>query len=116
MDTGDGNDDVLTAMEVGTDTLSSSGLSVLDNIVKGVDVMEIYSPKRVAESAVEFGLVAGAGLDLSNGYDLDNKEDQERAWKIVRTDKAALLLGRPPCIYFSMLQELNIAVHGKIDD
>ena len=58
--------------------------------------MEIYSPKRVADLAVKFGLVARASLDLANGYDLDNKEDQERAWKIVRTDKPALLIGSPP--------------------
>ena len=63
-----------------------------------------------------FGLVAGANLDLANGYDVDNKEDQERAWKIARTDEPALLIGSPPCACFSMLQELNIAVHGNNDD
>ena len=39
-----------------------------------IDIMEIYSPKRVAELAVKFGLVAGASLDLTNGYDFNNKE------------------------------------------
>ena len=116
MDTGDGNDDALNAMGVGIDTLSSSDLSVLDQIVERVDIMEIHSPKRVAELAVKFGLVAGACLDLTTGYDFDSREDQERAWNIVRTDKPALLIGSPPCTYFSMLQELHIAVPGKNDD
>ena len=54
IDTGAGKDDALTAMGIEIDTLSSSGLSVLDQIVKGFDIMEIYSPKRVAGLAVEF--------------------------------------------------------------
>ena len=112
MDKGDGNDDALTAMGVEFDTFSSSDLSVLDKHVEGVDIMEIYSPKRVAELAAQFRLVAGASLDLTNGYDFDSKEDQERAWNIVRTDKPALLIGSPPCRYFSTLQELNVEIYG----
>ena len=91
-------------------------MSVLDQIVKGFDAMEIYSPKRLAELAAKFGLVVGASLDLTNGYDFDNKKDQERTWKIVRTDKPALLIGSPHCTYFSMLRELSIAVHGNHGD
>ena len=106
----------LVAMGVEFDTLISSGLSILDHIAKGVDIFGIYSPKCVADLAVNFGLVAGASLDLTNGDDFDNKEDQERAWKIVRRDKPALLIGSPPCTSFSMLQKLNIAVHGNNGD
>ena len=116
MDTGDGNSDALIAMGVDIYTLSFGDFSVLDHIVKGVDLMEIYSPKRVAELAVKFGLVVGASLLLTNGYDFDKKDDQERAWRIARNDKPTLLIGSPPGTSFSMLQELNIAVHGKNKD
>ena len=116
MDTGTENNDASTAVGVDIDTLSPGDLSVLDEMVKGAEIMEIYSPKRVAELAVKFGLVAGASLDLTNGYDFDGKEDRERAWKRVRTDKLALLVGSPPCTYFSTLHKLNIAVHGKNED
>ena len=53
------------------DTLSPGYLSVLDTIVQGVDIIEIYSPKRVADLAVKFGFIAGASLDLTNWvYDI----------------------------------------------
>ena len=63
--------------------------------------------------AVKFGLVAGASLDLTNGYDFDKQEDREKAWKKLVEDKPAVLVDSPPCTMFSLLQELNIAVHGK---
>ena len=71
MDTGANDGDLLTAMGVDIDSLNSEDLNVLDKIVKGVDIMEVYSPERVAKLVVKFGLVAGASLDLTNGYDLD---------------------------------------------
>ena len=45
------------------DSLSSMDLAVLDKVVKGVDVMEIFSPARVNQLASKFGLIAGASLD-----------------------------------------------------
>ena len=75
MDTGAENNDASKAMGVEVDTLSPGDLSVLDKSAKGVDIMDIYSPKRVAELAVMFGHVAGPSFDLSNGYDSEGKED-----------------------------------------
>ena len=52
-------------------------------------------------------------MDLTNGYDFDKREDREKAWKKLVEDKPAVLVGSPPCTMFSLLQELNLAVHGK---
>ena len=100
-------------MEASIDALSAQDILILDKIVKGADIMEVFSPARVNELAVKFGLIAGASLDLTNGFDFDKKEDRDRCWKIVIHDKPQVLVGSPPCTMFSMLQELNIAVHGK---
>ena len=43
-----------------------------------VDVMEVYSPERVAAMCKNYGLVQGASLDLTNGYDFDKQEDRQR--------------------------------------
>ena len=102
-----------SAMGVDIDALNSRDMEVLDKIVKGVDIMEVFSPARVNQLAVKFGLVAGASLDLTNGYDSEKREDREKAWKKVVEDKPAMVVGSPPCTMFSLLQELNLAVHGK---
>ena len=65
-----------------------------------VDIMEVYSPKRVVELCSKHGLNPGASLDLTNGYDFDDPQDRRRAWKIVEKDKPLLLVGSPPCTYF----------------
>ena len=84
-----------TAMGVDIDALNLCDLEVLDKIIKGVDIMEVFSPARVNQLAVKFGLVAGASLDLTNGYDFDKAEDREKAWKKLVEDKPAVLVGSP---------------------
>ena len=71
------------------------------------DIMEVYSPERVAKLCGEFGLTPGSSLDLTNGFDFDTALDRERAWMIVRRDQPLLIIGSPPCTYFSALNELN---------
>jgi len=43
-----------------------------------------------------------------------NRDDHKQlAWKRVREETPYLLIGFPPCTYFSILQELNKSVHGS---
>ena len=51
------------------------------------DIMEMYSPERVAKLCADFGLRPGASLDLTNGFDFDTYEDRKRAWDIVEKDE-----------------------------
>ena len=52
-----------------------------------VDIMEVYSPERVAKLFWKHGPTLGCSLDQTNGYDFDKAEDRERAWEIIRRDK-----------------------------
>ena len=47
-----------------------ASLSVAERVgeVLAVDVMKMYSPERVAELCVRFGLNKGCSLDLTNGF------------------------------------------------
>ena len=50
-------------------------------------------------------------MDLKNGYDFDLAADRQRAWESILKDKPMLVIGSPPCTYFSRLQELNKHVY-----
>ena len=78
----------------------------------GVDITEVYSPERIARVAKKFGLEAGSSFDLTNGWDFNIEENRKKAWAKIKEESPYLLIGSPPCTYFSMLQELNVAVHG----
>ena len=78
----------------------------------GCDVMEVYSPVRVAEVCKKHGLVAGQSLDLRTGWDLTDPEHQKKAIEILKKDEPTMLICSPPCTKFSRLQELNCYVHG----
>ena len=61
---------------------------------------------------MQFGLRAGSSFDLTNGWDFNIAEHRRKAWSTVKDESPYLLVGSPPCTYFSMLQELSVAVHG----
>ena len=46
-------------------------------------------------------------MDLLTGWDFEKKEDQNRCIEQVLREKPMLVVGSPPCTYFSTLQELN---------
>ena len=46
-------------------------------------------------------------MDIQNGYDFDLAADLKKAWDSIVTDKPKLVIGSPPCTFFSRLQELN---------
>ena len=81
--------------------------------ILGVDITEVYSPERVAQVAKRYGLTAGTSMDLTTGWDFNRADHREGAWKQIKKESPYLLIGSPPCTYFSMLQELNIAVNGN---
>ena len=80
--------------------------------IQGVDITDVYSPERVAQVARGFGLVAGSSFDLTSGWDFAREDHGESAWKQIKKESPYLPVGSPPCMYFSMLQELNVSVHG----
>jgi hypothetical protein len=86
---------------------------ILSSSIMGVDITEIYSPERVAQVAGKFGLVSGSSMDLTNGWDLFLDDHKRLAWKRVREEAPYLLIGSPPCMYISILQELNKSVQGS---
>ena len=76
-----------------------------------VDVMEVYSPERVAKLCAKYDLKPGSSLDLTNGYDFDNAGDRQKAWETVTRDQPLLIVWSPPCTYFSILNELTKSLH-----
>ena len=80
--------------------------------ILGVDITEVYSPERVAQVAKRYGLTAGTSMDLTTGWDFNREDHKISAWKTIKEEAPYMLIGSPPCTYFSMVQELNIAVHG----
>ena len=85
---------------------------ILSAAILNVDITEVYSPERVARIAKKFGMVAGSSMDLTNGWDFNREDHKRQAWSKIRDEAPYLLIGSPPCTYFSVLQELNKAVHG----
>ena len=95
------------------DMLDDVDKKILSASILGVDITEVYSPERVARVAKKFGIVSGSSMDLTNGWDFEREDHKRLAWKRVRGEAPYLPIGSPPCTCFSVLQELNKAVHGS---
>ena len=65
------------------------------------DVMEVYSFERVARLCADFDLKPGSSLDPTNGFNAYIRVDRKRAWNIVERGQPLLIVGSPPCTYFS---------------
>ena len=52
-------------------------LRVLSAILCGVDVTEVYSPKRVFEVCYKYQLVTGGSFVLRTGFDLSDPESKK---------------------------------------
>ena len=94
------------------DSMTEIDRKILAAAILGVDITEIYSPERVAKVAAKFCLRAGSSFDLTNGWGFNIAEHRRKAWSKIKDESPYMLIGSPPCTYFSMLQELNVAVHG----
>ena len=64
-----------------TDVMSEEERKILAAIIMGVDIVEVYSPVRVAAVAARFGLTAGSSFDLTNGWDFDRDDHKAAAWR-----------------------------------
>ena len=60
---------------------------MLCQMMRGVDVSEIYSPERVAKVAEAMGLKKGLSMDILTGWDFNLNESRRRAWAHVKEDK-----------------------------
>ena len=98
------------------DTLDEEEKKVVESVIRGVDVTEIYSPARVNRLAAKMGLIPGHSLDLTNGWDFSREEHRRKAWNLIKSTKPYMLIGSPPCTMFSMLQELNLHIHRHDDE
>ena len=84
----------------------------------GADVSEIYSPPRVVALARKHGLREGFSLDLTTQdesgmpWDFEDPAMRNKARALVLETKPCLLIGFPPCMYFRVLQNLNM---GRMD-
>ena len=72
-----------------------------------VDISEMFSPERVTTVCEKYGLKPGQAMDLKHGYHFDLAADRKKAWDSIIRDEPTLVIGSPPCTYFSRLQELN---------
>ena len=93
------------------DSLNTVDRRIMAATLMGVDITEVFSPERVAQVARRFSLVAGTSFDLTHGWAFTLEDRKRKAWVKIRGESPYLLIGSPPCTYFSMLQELNMAQH-----
>jgi len=82
-------------------------MKIMSQVIRGVDISEIYSPERIAAEARKFGLIAGLSMDLLTGWDFEKKEDRSKAEEHQEKEKPLLLVGSPMCTMFSKLQRLS---------
>ena len=60
--------------------------------ISKVQVVEIYSPERVAKVAKRMGMEVGLSMDLVTGWNFDKTEDRELAERYIRDFKPKFLL------------------------
>ena len=87
-------------------------LKILSAIIRGVDIVEVFSPRRVAKVCSKYSLQPGESFDLITGWDLSDPSQQRRARALIRSQAPGLVICSPPCTKFSTLQNLNKAAHG----
>ena len=98
------------------DGLEEFDRRILAASIPGVDITAVYSPERIAKVAKKFGLQAGSSFDLTKRWDFNIEEHRKKAWAKIKEESPYLLIGSPPFMYSSMLQGLDVAVHGHKPD
>ena len=118
---GEGDDEVLVLapkQESGsvsggkTEPPQEEDLRLLALVLRGCDVMELYSPERVCRICHRHRLTPGPALDLRTGYDFDKPADRVKAIKLYEDTQPELVTLSPPCTEFSRLQDLNRYLYG----
>ena len=83
---------------------------ILSALIRGVDITEVYSPERVTKACLKQNLVPGTAFGLTSGWDFKIKSHRESAVRRIHEEKPSLLIGSPPCTYFSILLNLNLEI------
>ena len=92
--------------------MSNGARKILSACIRGVDVMELYSPERINKVCHEFGLRKGSSLDLRTGWNFEEESHRRAAWERVHQDDPMFITGSPPCTMFSVLQCMNPSIKG----
>ena len=71
-------------------------------------VAEVYNPNRFADEARKQGLIPGQAFDLELGHDLLDKRTRKEVKRYITTVKPGLLIVSPPCVLFTILQNLSM--------
>ena len=71
-------------------------------------VAEVYNPSRFADEAKKQGLIPGQAFDLELGHDLLDKRTRKEVKNYIITVKPGLLIVSPPCVLFTILQNLSM--------
>ena len=93
--------------EVGAGVLDRDDRRTAAVCLLGVDIMEMYSQKRITEACARFGLLPGSSLELTNGWDLSELEPQRRAWTLTEQDEPTVPTGSPPCTMCCIAQHMR---------
>ena len=104
-DTGGSREELARGTATGP-RVSDSDPNSLSHRLCSVDLCEVFSPPRVGQEAVKFGIKAGDAMDLTTGWDFNIPEHRRQAEEYVDKEKPLVLIGSPPCVAFSQLQTL----------
>ena len=79
----------------------------LKRVSSDIDMMEMYSPRRVTAECPRFGLKPGEAMDLTNGWDFRQETSRAKAWTYIKKFKPRLIIGSPMCTMLSSLQNFT---------
>ena len=69
----------------------------------GVDLSELYRPKRIPLTCRRFCLTPGCALDLQNGLDFTKASRRAAEINNIKEEAPLLIIGGPPCTMRSSL-------------
>ena len=72
--------------------------------LSSAEVAEIFGPGRFTSVSSAFDLRPGHAMDLRSGYDFNNAADRKRGELEFLDEQPLLLVGSPPCVAFSTMQ------------
>ena len=82
--------------------------------IAAMDIIEVFSPKRLNLEAARFGLRQGAAIDLEEKkpeggerWDLDKEADFKEVLDLIAREQPWLVTSSPPCSTFSTLRRLS---------
>ena len=101
-----------------TNVCSQLDQTMMQLMIMGMDVAEVYSPPRVTEMASKMGLRAGWSMDIitndrgGKSWDFNIPEMRNRVARRLLEDKPRLLIGSPMCTIHGVIDNIN---HVRMD-